>query len=163
MGAENSAMVEPGKQPRRRWFQFSLRTLFVLMTVVVGALVVWRSYLQPYRQQRQTMALVRDLGGSFKTTAAEGWQRLLFGEDFQNVVLANLSDSDEVNQFIEPVVALPRLEALAVGGWSFTDKHLARLRDAPALRYLVLDSTAATDAAIAEFRAARQELLVYVS
>ena len=56
------------KKSRRRYLQFSLRTLLILVTLVVGLLVAWRVYyVEPYRQQRETMKLIEELGGSYKT------------------------------------------------------------------------------------------------
>ena len=47
----------------RRWFQFSLRTLLIVVTLVAGLLGAWRAYVEPYRRQRETMALIKELGG----------------------------------------------------------------------------------------------------
>jgi len=44
------ALSKPTK-PRRRWFQFSLRTLLIAVTLVAG-LLAWRAYVEPYRRQR---------------------------------------------------------------------------------------------------------------
>ena len=45
---DNSAMSRPGetnaKRPRRRWYQYSLRTLLGLMTLAVGLVMAWRVY-----------------------------------------------------------------------------------------------------------------------
>ena len=52
-------MSEANAKPRRRWFQFSLRTLLIVVTLVAGLLVAWRVYVvEPYRRQRETMKLV---------------------------------------------------------------------------------------------------------
>ena len=64
-GSEESRTLKKGKYcdeyaktgvmlPRRRWFQFSLRTLLVVVTLVAGLLVAWRVYVEPYRRQRET-------------------------------------------------------------------------------------------------------------
>ena len=46
------ASSKPSK-PRRRWFQFSLRTLVIVVTLVAGLLLAWRVYVEPYRRQRE--------------------------------------------------------------------------------------------------------------
>ncbi len=56
---------EANVKPRRRWFQFSLRTLLIVVTLVAGLLVAWRAYVEPYRRQRETMKLVEELGGRY--------------------------------------------------------------------------------------------------
>ena len=57
-------MPEANAKTRRRWFQFSLRTLLIAVTLVAGLLVAWRVHVEPYRRQRETMALIKELGGS---------------------------------------------------------------------------------------------------
>ena len=52
-------MTDQPPKPKRRWFQFSLRTLLSLVTLAAGLLVAWRVYVEPYRQQRL------ELGGCF--------------------------------------------------------------------------------------------------
>ena len=48
-------------KPRRRWFQFSLRTLFVLLTV----LCVWLAVtVERVRKQREAVAAIEAVGGS---------------------------------------------------------------------------------------------------
>ena len=44
-------MSEANAKPRRRWFQFSLRTLLIVVTLVAGLLVAWRVYVEPYRRE----------------------------------------------------------------------------------------------------------------
>ena len=91
------------------------------------------------------MALVAELGGSYQTAEASNWHRGLFGSDLQNLVLVNLADCDQVDDFLGRVAASPMLETLVVGGDAFNDQHLRRLQGTPSLRHLVLDSTSVTD------------------
>jgi len=44
-------MSEANAKPRRRWFQFSLRSLLIAVTLVAGLLMAWRAYVEPYRRQ----------------------------------------------------------------------------------------------------------------
>ncbi len=44
-------MSEANAKPRRRWFQFSLRSLLIAVTLAAGLLVAWRAYVEPYRRQ----------------------------------------------------------------------------------------------------------------
>jgi internalin A len=148
---------------RRRWFQFSLRSLLGLMTLVVGLLVAWRALVGPYQGQRETMKLVERLGGSYKSVAAERWLRRVYGQDFQHVTLVDLADCDKPGEYMDRVVRLPRLETLLVGGPEFTDEQLVRLRWMKSLRALVLDSTAVSDEAVAALKEALPELMVQIS
>jgi Leucine-rich repeat (LRR) protein len=161
----NAVMSQPSKKPkpRRRWFQFSLRTLLAVMTLAAGLAVAWRIYVEPYRQQRQTMKLIEHLGGSYQTVAAPGWLRTLFGQDFQNITLVNLADCDTPAAYLGQVAALPALETLVVGGQEFTDEHLRPLHRVSTLRGLVLDSTDVTVAAIDALRKSLPHVDVYQS
>ncbi len=44
-------MPETNTKPKRRWFQFSLRSMLVAITLAAGLLVAWRGYVEPYRRQ----------------------------------------------------------------------------------------------------------------
>ena len=48
-------------------------------------------------------------------------------------------------EYLDQVAALPKLETLVVGGLTFTDEDLDRLKEVDTLRGLVLDSTSVTD------------------
>src|SRR5262245_15576908 len=105
----------------RRWHQFRLRTIFVGMLLIGCLLVVYRAYIEPYRRQRQTMKLIKQLGGTYESTAAESWQRWLLGSEAQNVTVVNLADCDKVDEYLPHVIRLPRLQRLVVGGEAFTE------------------------------------------
>ncbi len=118
-------MSEANAKPRRRRFQFSLRTLLIAVTLVAGLLVAWRAYVEPYRRQREVMALIKELGGRY-TTEPGGpvWMRDWFGADnFQNIVLVDVADCDDPEKYLGQVASLPRLESLVVGSQKFTGKY----------------------------------------
>ena len=50
-------------KPRRRWFQFSLRTLFVLLTVLCVLLAVT---VERARKQWEAVAAIRELRGEVR-------------------------------------------------------------------------------------------------
>ena len=60
-------MTDQPPKSKRRWFQYSLRTLLIVVTLVAGLLVAWRAYVEPYRRQREVMALIKELGVSYRT------------------------------------------------------------------------------------------------
>lgn len=154
-------MTEQPAKPRRRWYQFSLRAVFVLVTFFVGLAVVARLVLAPYREQQATMRLIERLGGSYQSEAETTWLRFILGSQFQNVTLVNLADCDEPEAYLDAIGRLPRVRTVVVGGETFGDKHLARVAKISSLEGLVLDTTAVTDAAIADLRQTRQNLEVY--
>lgn len=44
-------MSKANAKPKRRWFQYSLRTLLIVVTLAAGLLVAWQVYVEPYRRQ----------------------------------------------------------------------------------------------------------------
>lgn len=150
-------------KPHRRWFQFSLRTLLIFVTLAAGLAVAWRACVEPYRRQRQTMALIERLGGSYQATEPAGWLRRLSGDRFQKVVLVNLADCAEPDAYINAVADLPALETLVVGRPAFSDQHLRRLHGLKTLRGLVLDSTNVTKEGVSALSDALPQLEVYQS
>ena len=143
-------MSEANANPRR-WFQFSLRTLLIAVTLAAGLLVAWRVYVEPYRRQRETMALIEELGGSYKTEpGGPEWMLDWFGTDnFQNVVFVALNDCGDPDKYLGQIESLPSLQTLCVGGQKFTDEHLSRLKRLTTLSSLTLTSTSVSDAGLA--------------
>ncbi len=160
-------MSEPSPTRRLRWYQFRLRSLLLLMTLLVLTLGAWRIYISPqvarYRRQQQTIELIEKLGGSYEATPAPDWLRRLTGEDFKDVGLVDLADSDAPDAYIDQVAALPKLEMLAVGGEKFTDEHLQRLQGTKALRGLVLDSADVTPAGVEALKRSLPDLDLHLS
>jgi hypothetical protein len=56
------------RQRQRRWWQFGLRGLLLLVLVIALGLLACRQYLKPYWRQQQTIALIEKLGGTCQTT-----------------------------------------------------------------------------------------------
>jgi hypothetical protein len=133
------------------------------VAIIVALLAAWRQLVEPYRRQADTMTLVQDLEGDFQTSEAAIWQRAIFGADFRNVTMVQLADCTDPDKYLRQVVDLPRLQSLAVGGAHFTDTHLRQLRGCNALRVLVLDSTAVSPTALAEWQRDRPHTHVYQS
>jgi hypothetical protein len=148
---------------RRRWYQFRLRTLLLAVTAAAVAAEAYRTYLEPYAQQRRAMEVIAELHGTYQSSGPTAWQRRLFGEDHQNLVLVNLANSDDPDRYVPYIARLPAIEALVVGGEEFGDSHLRRLSGLSTLGALVLDSTSVTDEALAAWRERLPEVDVYRS
>jgi len=141
MNATETVAVEP-VAARRRWFQFSLRTIFVLMTVA-GTLFGWLGLrIRKGFEQRQAVRAIKDLGGSVGFAAPTAWwQRANWlRESFGDEVLL---DVNEVNLNLLPV----------------DDAGLAHVAGFTKLAQLRLNSTGVTDAGLAHL-GALQELEV---
>ena len=71
-------MTDQHPKPKRRWFQFNPRTQLIVVALIAGLLMAWRMYVERYRRQRETMALIKELGGIYKTEP--GGPSGLFGD-----------------------------------------------------------------------------------
>ena len=156
-------MIDQLLKPRRRWFQFTLRTLLIAVTLVAGLLVAFRVFVEPYRRQREVMKLIEELGGMYATEpGGPKWIRDWFGTDnFQNITLVDVADSDDPDEYLGQVVSLPCLETLVVGGLTFTDEHLSRLERLVTLSGLVLDSTDVSDDGIGALKQTLPALAIH--
>src|SRR5436305_672385 len=131
----------------RRWFQFSLRTLLIVIAVAAALAFAYAKTIEPYRLQREAMAVITNFGGSYKTEDAVGWVRYL-DKDAQDVVVVDLADCDRPDEYWPHLARLPRLRTLVIGGHSVGDEQVAALGRVGSLRGLVLDSTLVTDVAL---------------
>jgi Leucine Rich repeat len=159
--ADNAAMEpEPSKakppKRKRRWFQFSLRTMMVVVTL----LCVWMG-ITAHRANRQRRAVERltshgdgisydyqtDEHGSFMlpvnapppSPPGPTWLRRLIGVDyFVTVVGADMYVKGAGDDSIGDLSDLPQLRFLGVHGPGVTGSDLARLSKLPQLRDLGL-------------------------
>jgi len=163
-----SLMSAPA-QKRRRWFQFRLRSLLILVAVTAVALAAFRIWVEPYRRQQAAISVIKDLGGTFKTEASDVWLRRwfgaerIFGYELQDLVVVDLADCEEPHAYLNHIRRLPALRTLVVGRDSFTDEHLDSLRELISLKWLVLDYTSVTNDGIAELMQALPHLQVHLS
>lgn len=56
--------MSEGPKPRRRWFRYSLRTLLALVLVTCLGLGWFAHKLKQARDQKETVAAIRQLGGT---------------------------------------------------------------------------------------------------
>jgi hypothetical protein len=140
-------MPDPHKPPQRRWHQFSLRTLLVVTAAAAGLAFAWMKVVEPYRLQREAMAAITKIGGTYKTEDATGWVRYL-DKNAQDVVVVDLADCDKPDEYLPHLARLPRLRTLVVGGHQFGDEQVSALGRVASLRGLVLDSTKVSDGGV---------------
>ena len=69
-----------------------------------------------------------------------------FGHNLRKIVLVDVADRDDPEEYLAALAALPAFETLVVGGPQFGDQQLRRLHGRQILRSLVLDCTDVTDA-----------------
>src|SRR5262245_19713726 len=146
----------------RRWGQFGLRGLLLVVLLVALGLLACRHYLQPYWRQKQTVALIESLGGTCQTVEVDHWWLKLFGGGY-NVTQVNLADCDDPDAYVAQVADLPAIELLIVGGLAFGDEHAQRLHRLRTLKGLILDSTSVIDDALTALHEALGSTEVYAS
>jgi Leucine-rich repeat (LRR) protein len=142
---------------RRRWLQFSLRSLLAL-TALCGAAMGWLAWeWQFYRRQAEAASGLRDAGAWVDTRpVGSAWLRKLCGEDLlQDVVGLNCSGMDLGDADLRRLALLTELETLSLNHASITDPGFECFRHLRKLRELRLRQTAITDdglANVAQFK-----------
>jgi hypothetical protein len=152
---------QPIKTPkrRRRWRQFSVSTLLVVVTMASVGLAVVANRAQ---RQRRAVAAIRALGGSvayaFKTNAGTSqdprgpdWLFQILGWDYYaDVVSVSASDlTGMTDATCSDLSALTSLEGLNLAGTQVTDAGLRYLAGLTSLDHLCLSNTQVTDAGLA--------------
>jgi hypothetical protein len=144
-------------QPKRRWYQFGLRTFFLGILVIAIGCGLFAVKLQAARKQRTTVAMIREWGGDVDYTAssAPDWMMRWLGEDFFCMVTRvhvdkAISASDEELAQLEPFTDV---ECLYANRMSITDAALAHFRGMTKLGYLYLNRACITDAGLKDIAA----------
>jgi hypothetical protein len=131
-------------KPKRRWYQFRMRTLlvFVLLLSVPLSWFAWK--LQKARRQREAVEAIVEAGGyvyydfQIDETGAEitgaqptapVWLRKSLGDDFfRAVTTVDLSGTQVTNTGLECLRGLNNLKELYLGGNLVTDAGLEHLK-----------------------------------
>ena len=158
-------------KPKRRWYQFSLKTLLVVMTVTC----VWLAIISDRaRRQRAAVDRIHELGGTllynYETGSSEykgddppgpDWLVELIGVDyFDDVVAVRLRDLPVTDADLDLVRDLPDLRGLSISRTKVTDAGLAHLTALTKLERLDLDGTNITVAGIKKLQQALPKCLI---
>jgi hypothetical protein len=171
---DNAAMeAEPPKadppKRKRRWFQFSLRTLMIF-TVIVAVPCAWMGRkIDQKRHERNAVETIRKLGGAVyynyemetdfeppedrhfnAQPHGPGWLRRILGDDFfSDPTVAMVAGDDWSDDDLACFEALPTLKSVRLGpALRVTDDGLAHLENLSQLESLSLSSRGITDAAL---------------
>lgn len=131
---------------RRRWFQFSLKTLLV-STLVLGALLGWVSIrLEKVGRQQATIAAIERLGGKVNfamSNPPETWlSRLLLDRDDQYACNVHLpAKREETVECLKLCAELKGLRLLSIGRTRLEAGDLVGLKRLTELRTLAAAST----------------------
>jgi hypothetical protein len=148
--------------PKRRWAQFSLATMFVVLTVLcVGLALV----VVPAERQRRAVAAIEAVGGRVgyfgldqKASAAfprPFLRRWLSRDYFDEVEWVDLAGTKVTDTELAVVQVLTGLVGLTLDGTQVTDAGLSRLDGLKGLKKLWLfrnEFTQVSDAGLAQLR-----------
>lgn len=154
---------------RRRWFQFTLRTLLVMVFGVAILLAWFATRLHQARQQREALATARRAGavafyeqevrwraGRYEDATQEapakargpGRLRRTLGRDFFDRVVCITFPAHASDGMLALLAGLPEMRSVSLAGTSVTDKGMAELGRLAKLEELSLDGTGITDAGV---------------
>jgi hypothetical protein len=138
-------------KPKLRWFQFSLRTLLVFVTLC-AVLCSWVAVkIDRARREWKVFAEIRDLGVWYRMSNSPGpaWLRNTLGFDlFQHVEYLAFGDVKVTETRLERLKELSQLRDLDIRDQPVTDVELLQLKGLSQLRWLNLSGTKVTDAGL---------------
>lgn len=143
--------------PKRHWYQFSLRTLLVVVLLVSVGMSWLTVRMQRVRKQREVINAVWELGGWVYGEAAEPsdqtWLRESLGSVFfPNVVDVRLAGTTVTDAGLEQLRVFAGLQELGLSGTQVTDAGLEHLKGMTRLQTLYLHDTQVTDAGLEHLR-----------
>ena len=169
-------MTEPKPKRRRRWYQFSLRTLMLFMVVCAVGSAWVGSKLEATRREQAVVAKLESVGGWVEYHDIDGpsWvtkhfhrvravylneTRVLTGDILH---LDQMDDSDlraldwlkVTDDTLVPLKDLMRLEYLGLSGSQITDVGLEYLNEMTSLAMLWLENTQVTDEGVEKLQQA---------
>jgi Leucine-rich repeat (LRR) protein len=146
--------AEPKKPPRRRWFQYSLRSMLVLITLAAIALAAWNTYRKRLRLQNRALPELTRLKAEVDVQpVGPEWLRALpGGEDLFKVVGVKLEHHRFEDEDLACLEHLPYLERLYLAATPLSNKGLAHVAKCKRLKRLSLWKTRITDLGMEHLR-----------
>lgn len=163
MTTPHSTTTSPAT-PRRRWFQYSLRTLMVAMAVV-GVGFAWLALqVKLALDQRGAVKSLEAAGAVVKFgeprlwLARSEWLRSLLGDEamFDVEDVSAWNESEFSDDEMAHLRTLTTLKILYLDNTQVTDESLAHLRGLTQLRCLALRNTKVTSAGLTQLRGLSQ-------
>jgi hypothetical protein len=137
-------------KPKLRWYQFSLRTLLVFVTLCAIP-CSWYAVKKRQAKHGREAAAVEKLGGRIGWTEPSGpeWLRALFGDDFfTDVLWVDLSNTACADTGLECLEDFGQLERLSLDRTFVTDAGLEHVKGLGRLKHLSVSGTLVTDAGL---------------
>lgn len=157
---------------KRRWYQYSLRTLLIIVTFFAVACSWFAVKLQQARRQREAVETIVKFGGAVRyeyqlagtiippeEPPGPVWIRKLLGDDFfANVAEVCLwgTGTQITDADLEQLKGLTMLQELQLWGTQITDAGLKHLKGLTTLQTLQLQDTQITDAGLEHLKGLRQ-------
>ncbi len=176
---ENRANLRAEKRTRRRrWFQFSLRTLLVFVVVCAIPCAWLGSKIERKRKERGAVKAIVALHGTVRYDYQSGalpdgpraepfgpaWLRRLLGENFfSEVEFVQLSGGGVADAELVNLTGLIHLRRLELVSTNVTDAGLAGLRGLSEVEMLDLSNTEVTDAGLVNFNGLSQLQGLYLN
>ena len=144
-------MNEPKPKRRRRWYQFSLRSLMLFMVVCAVGFDWLGKRLDETRREQAVVAKIQKVGGFVVYHEMKGPDWLT--RHFRKVQTVNLADTRVTDAEMGHLAELTGLEALDLQLTRVTDAGLVHLRGLISLDELYLFRTHVTDAGLVHLKA----------
>ena len=139
-------------EPKRRWLQFSVRAVLLLM-VVIAVPLGWT--MHKVRQQRDAVVALESVGCEVEYRSDDwpptvsNWLWKMLGDDAVATVISVESTFGGVSDAgLAKLRGLTQLKSLQLSGKEFTDAGLVNLRGLTQLESLILCYTQVTDAGL---------------
>ncbi len=142
-------------------FQFSVRSLLMLVVAVAIPFSWLAVQRQGTSEQREAVAEIWMCGGSIDVCFQDSFPKLwdtdppdppwllsLLGGDFSRVRSVRFYGPRVPDAVLDHLKALPRLESLYLSDTPVTDAGLKHIENLPQLQWLILDGTQVTDAGL---------------
>ena len=158
MEQSESPAANLDRRSRRRWLQFSFRSLLVLVTLLCVALSLW---VVPLERRRRAVTAIEALGGSvsfvdgqttnesFPKAFLRRWLPQAYLDEVEQV---GLSNTQVTNAELAHLEGLTALQGLWLDDTQVTDAGLEHLQGLAGLRQLWLINTQVTDAGLAHLK-----------
>ena len=146
-------------KPKLRWFQFSLRTLLVFVTLCAIASSWLAVKLQEAKRERETETAIEKSDGTVQWSEPPGpqWLRTFLGDDFRRHVVKVVAVSTKfTDASLENLEGLSQLQTLGLHFTNVTDMGLEHLKRLSQLQDLWLGGEHFTDAGLENLKGLSQ-------
>jgi hypothetical protein len=160
-------------KPKLRWYQFSLRTLLVFMTLCAVACSWLAVKVQQAKRQREAVDAIQKLGGGViydydvygkPKPQPPPWLRYLLGDDFfANIGGVSFRNTQVTDAELEMLKGLTQVHQLYVNSPQVTDAGLETLKGLTQLQGLCLNNTQVTDAGLETLKGLTQLQLLWLN